>query len=129
MLSQIQTNIFLTLLLLLFIGLSQANASEAKGVICLGENLAIDLSEHTSRLHMQIDDSDIFYFSNPYKGPRLVATELNINKLHYFLIYFDKKLVSSLLVDFSKTQSNAVLIWRAKGAWKIKSTHNKLCIQ
>lgn len=109
-----------TLLIATLVCLSNASmANELHGTVCLGKNLSIIASDHSDRLHFTIDDSAKFYFDKPFIAPKIVAKSLDINIEHIVSVYYDNKVVHSWSLNFSKLKTNSVLIWRAKGAWRM----------
>ena len=94
-------------------------ANEQKGNVCLGENLSKVASEHTKRLHLTINNSAKIYFPKPYRSPRLISQNLELNDTHTINVYFDEHIVQSWNLDLRNYQYNSVLIWRAAGAWRM----------
>lgn len=102
-------------ILLLFLILSTtAMADETLGKICFGKNLAKPQSEHTDRLYLKINDSKILFFIRPYEGA--VLKELNTSKDYKVQVYFDDQLVQSWILNFSKLNTQTVVIWRSTGS-------------
>ena len=113
------------LLLLLFISTVVASG-EQSGNVCFGKNLAKPLSEHTDRLYLKIDDSKKLYFNKPQKqGP--VITHLDINSDHMVKVYFDDILTQSWTLNFSKLNTQSVIIWRSTGSWRMEIADDSIC--
>jgi hypothetical protein len=104
-----------------------ASSTEVNGTVCLGENLAKPLDEHSDRLYLKIDDSPRIYFARPYRGPRVVAQNLNIQKDHMVQVYFDNQLVRSWKLNFSKMKTGSVVVWRASGSWRMEPNEVTSC--
>ena len=92
-------------------------ANDTSGKVCFGKNLAKPLSEHSDRLYLKIDNSDILYFNRPHSGP--VVRKLDIAQKHRVKVYYDDRLVESWVLDFSVLNTQAVIIWRAPGSWRM----------
>ena len=91
------------------------------GTVCLGKNLSVVASDHTDRLYITIDDSDKIFFHNSVNAPRVVLSNLDLKKSHLVKVHFDETVTSSWKLDFSILQTDTVVIWRAKGAWRMES--------
>ena len=85
----------------------------------LRENLSKVASEHTKRLHLTINNSEKFYFTKPYRSPRLISQNLELNDTHTINVYFDENIVQSWKLDLRKHQYTSVVIWRAAGSWRM----------
>jgi hypothetical protein len=117
----------IALLFLLMSVTSVASSNEVKGTLCLGENLAKPLDEHTDRLYLRIDDSPRIYFVRPFIRPRVIAQNLDIHKDYMVRVYFDNKEAQSWKLNFSKLKTNSVLVWRASGAWRMEPNEASSC--
>lgn len=104
-----------------------ALASELKGTVCLGENLAKPASEHSERLYLKIGNLPNIHFVRPYRGPKIVARNLDIRESHIVKVYFGNKVVKSWALNFSKLKTNSVLIWRATGSWRMEPNNASSC--
>jgi hypothetical protein len=104
------------LLLLLFIS-PTIFAHSTKGTMCLDRNLAKPFEEKTNRLYLKINDSEKIYFIRPYIGPRIIATNLDLELDHSVKVYFDDQVVVSWKVNFTKLDTTGINIWRSGGAW------------
>ena len=113
--------------ILLFLGLSSIVLAEDSGTVCLEENLSIVASEHTELLYITIGDSNKIYFKWPYKNPRIVLNNLEINKDYIVKVYYDNKLVTSWKLNFKEIGTNSVVIWRAKASWRMEPIDVSLC--
>jgi len=105
--------------LLLFCLLATAvEANSHSGTVCFGKNLAKPSSEHTDRLYLKIDDSEKLYFNRPQNGP--VLANLDINRTHMVKVYFDDQLGKSWTLNYSKLNTQSVIIWRSAGSWRME---------
>lgn len=59
--------------------------------------------------------------------PRLVAEDLDLNKVYRAKVHFGGKVVRSWDMDFRKMGVDMVYIWRAKGAWRMQPVSNGRC--
>jgi hypothetical protein len=116
-----------TLFILLVCFINIVSSAELKGTVCLGKNLAKSLSEHSDRLYLKIDNSEKFTFERPYSGPTVVMDNLALNKDYMVYVYFDDEIVQSWELNFSKLQTESVLIWRAAGSWRMESNQASSC--
>jgi hypothetical protein len=113
-------------LLLLFLLFSTSAVAGGKlGTVCFGKNLAKPYSEHTDRIYIKIDNSDMLYFNRPSEGA--VLTGLDINKNHMVKVYFDNQLVRSWPLSFSDLGSYSVIIWRSSGSWRMEPSDESKC--
>lgn len=97
------------------------------GTVCLGKNLAVPLSEHSDRLFLRVGSSEEIYFKRPYNGPRIVATGLDITADHQVTVFFDGKPAQSWKLSFQEMKTASVLIWRAKGSWRMEPNEVSSC--
>ncbi|WP_027362399.1 hypothetical protein [Desulfospira joergensenii] len=93
-------------------------ANDNVGKVYFGENLAKTLSEHTDRLYLKIDDSENLYFNRQHSGP--VIGNLNIHTDHMVKVYFDDQICESWKLNFSKLKTQAVIIRRLPGSWRME---------
>ena len=100
-------------------------ADENVGRVCFGKNLAKPLIEHTDRLYLKIDDSDRLFFNRPHEGP--VLKNLELNKDHIVKVFFDDQIVQSWKFNFSKLNTQNVIIWRAAGSWRMEPVAESNC--
>lgn len=120
--------LMLVTLLGLFASLATtASSNETKGTVCLGNNLALPSEEHSDRLYLRIDDSPRIYFVRPYRGPRVVARNLDVHKEHTVRVYFDHQQVQSWTLNFPKLNTDSVLVWRSSGAWRMEPNDTSSC--
>lgn len=122
---EIMLRILLSFLFIFAPFYSQAN--EPGGSVCLGKNLSVVWDEHTERLHITIGDSPKIYFNIPRNSPRIVAKDLDKNANHTVKVYFDGHVVQSWNLNFSNLETDNVLIWRARGAWRMEPMQNRDC--
>lgn len=115
------------LLIILVTSTKIALSNEQKGTVCLGENLAKPAIEHSDRLFLKIDNSPNIYFEYPYIGPGAVLINLDLNKDHKVYVYFDNQVVESWKLNFSKLETDSVLIWRASGSWRMEPNEASSC--
>jgi hypothetical protein len=108
------------LILLLFS--TSVFANENTGSVYFGKNLAKPLDEHTDKLYLKIDNSEKLYFNRKHDGP--VLENLDLNKDHAVNVYFDDKVVQSWILNYSKLNTHAVLIWRSAGSWRMEVLEN-----
>ena len=87
------------------------------GNVFFGINLAKALIEHTDSIYLKINDSKKLYFNKNYQGP--VLENLDLNKDHIVRVYFGEKIAQSWILNFSKLQTQSVVIWRSAGAWRM----------
>jgi hypothetical protein len=113
------------LLLLCVLSSTAVAANSQTGTVCFGNNLAIPASEHTDRLYLKIDDSEKLYFNRPQNGP--VLANLDINKMHMVKVYFDDQLGKSWTFNYSKLNTQSVIIWRAAGSWRMEPSKASEC--
>src|SRR5687767_12626689 len=106
-------------------------ADDARGVVCLGENLAKVGVEHTARLYLRIDESPNIYFpgrvDDPkvvfpirYDGPKVVLGDLDLDVDHVVKVYLDDEVVQSWKLSFKRLKTNTVVVWRSPGGWHMK---------
>lgn len=92
---------------------------ELAGAVCLGENLSVVASEHSDRLYLTVGNSEKIYFKQPAQPPRLVLKSLPLDQDLMVKVYFDDRVVSSWPLNYSKIDAGTVIIWRAKGSWRM----------
>lgn len=103
------------------------SSNETKGTVCLGKNLALPDEEHSDRLYLRVDDSPRLYFVRPYRGPRVVARNLDVHKEHSVRVYFDHQEVQSWKLNFTILNTDSVLVWRSSGAWRMEPNDASSC--
>ncbi len=113
------------ILLLILLFSTSVAANDKMGKVCFGKNLAKPYSEHTDRLYLKIDDSQKLYFNESHKGP--VLKNLDVNKDHMVKVYFDDQLSKSWPLNFSKLNTQSVIIWRSAGSWRMEPTLGSKC--
>lgn len=113
------------ILLLVFLIAASAAANDRLGQVCFGDNLAKPFSEHTDRLYLTIDDSEKRYFNRTHAGP--VADHLDLQRDHLIQVYFDDRIVASWILNFTKLNTQSVVIWRSSGAWHMDSAEAPRC--
>lgn len=111
--------------LLLWLFSISAVANDKVGKVCFGKNLGKPHREHTDRLYLQIDDSEKLYFNRPHDGPVLSNLDTNID--HVVKVYFDGNIGKSWILNFSKLNTQSVIIWRSAGSWRMESTDESMC--
>ena len=94
----------------LFLFTQGAWADETGGMVCLGRNLAKPASEHTERLYLRVDGSPKISFSIPYRGPVVVADDLDPGREHHVTVYFDDSAVQSWKLDFERLQTDCLRV-------------------
>ena len=104
-------------------------SAESTGAVCLGKNLAKSLDEHSDRLYIKINDSQIIRFESPYSGPTVVMDNMDLNSDHRVYVYFDDEVVQSWKLNFAKLHTESVLIWRASGSWRMEPNQVTSCKQ
>lgn len=93
-------------------------ADDNIGKVYFGENLAKTLSEQTDRLYLKIDGSEKLYFNRRRSGP--VIDNLDIRTDHMVKVYFDDQICESWKLNFSKLNTQSVIIRRAAGSWRME---------
>ena len=106
------------IIIALFILSTPILANENGGKVYFGKNLAKPASEYTDRLYLKIDDSKKLYFNRKREGP--VLENLDMNKDYIIKVYFDDKIGSSWILNFSKLKTKSVVIWRSAGSWRME---------
>jgi hypothetical protein len=104
---------------------TSVSANDNIGKVCFGKNLAKPFSEHTDRLYLKIDDSDKLYFNRQHSGP--VIDNLYINTDHIVKVYFDDQVCKSWILNFSKLNTQRVIIWRSAGSWRMEPAEGSIC--
>jgi len=112
-------------LLLLILFSTSVSANDNIGKVCFGKNLAKPSSEHTDRLYLKIDDSEKLYFNRQHTSP--VLDNLDINTDHIVKVYFDDQVSISWKLNFSKLNTQSVIIWRSAGSWRMEPAEVSTC--
>ena len=106
---------------------TSAKSAEQTGIVCLGENLAIPLDEHTQRLYLKIDDSPKIYFLSSFNPPLIVVEGLDLKSSHNIYVFFEGKIAQSWKLNFRQLGAKAALIWRSAGSWRMEPIDAGLC--
>ena len=114
------------LILLLNVSMN-ALSEEPGGSVCLGKNLSIVASDHSDRLYITVGDSPRIYFDRASDGPKLVVQHLDLDKSHVIKVHFDGEVVESWKLNFATLATDTVLVWRAKGSWRMEPIRLEQC--
>lgn len=119
--------VFFRFIIILFIAFPSFVFAQDKGSVCLGPFLSIILYESSNRPYLTIGDYGPFRFEQTNQTCRLVADNLDLDKVYKVKVHFEDKVVTSWDLNFKKIGSNMVYIWRAKGAWRMEAIKNGKC--
>lgn len=111
----------------MFIAFPSFVFAQDKGSVCLGPFLSIIMYAPSNRPYLTIGDYGPFHFEQTNQTCRLVAEDLDLNKVYRVKVHFEDKVVTSWNLDFKKIASNMVYIWRDKGAWRMEPIKNGKC--
>lgn len=104
--------------IVLIIGLfGSAAVAENAGKVCFGKNNAKIAHEHTDSLFITVGDSRKLFFNQKYVGAALY--NLNLDQDHLVQIYLDGAKSTSWVLNFNDLKTDAVIITRSAGAWRM----------
>lgn len=97
------------------------------GSVCLGPYLSVVWHDPASRPYLTIGDNGPFRFNRTGQSSGLAIQGLDTKAIYRVKIHFQGRVIQSWDLDFEKTGSIRVCIWRDKGAWRMEPVEKSKC--
>jgi hypothetical protein len=97
------------------------------GSVCLGPNMMFAPYTEEEKVSLTIGDSEPIPFMHQGEKPRLVATDLDVKKIHTVKVIWQGKVTHSFTLDFRKFKTRLVQVWRSPGYWRMEDACDGAC--
>ncbi len=115
------------IILIIYIFVPFSVFAAEKGSVYLGPFLSVVWYDPGTRPYITIGEYGPFHFKQGNDYCALAVKDLDLNKRYKVKVHFNGEVVRSWNLDFNKTGSSTVCIWRDKGAWRMEPVESGKC--